>query len=179
VASTFNEILLTEHLLKTTDEPAMKAFILNRQIDDLRGTLYRQTMFAEFERETHAAEESGEALTLEKFQSIYRKLLSDYFGPSFAIDQELELECLRIPHFYNAFYVYKYATGISAAAALATQVLETGDATRYVGFLRSGGSRFPVETLREAGVDMSTPAPVQATLDLFARRVGELEALIG
>ena len=179
VASTFNEVLLTEHLLKTTDDRSMKAFILNRQIDDIRGTLYRQTMFAEFEREAHAAEEAGEALTLENFKAIYRKLLNDYFGPSFAIDGELELECLRIPHFYNAFYVYKYATGLSAAVALATQVLETGDATRYLGFLKSGGSRFPVETLREAGVDMSTPAPVQATLDLFSRRVAELEALIG
>ena len=179
VASTFNEVLLTEHLLKTTDDRAMKAFILNRQIDDIRGTLYRQTMFAEFEREAHAAEESGEALTLESFKGIYRKLLNDYFGPRFAIDAELELECLRIPHFYNAFYVYKYATGLSAAVALATQVLETGDATRYLGFLRSGGSRFPVETLREAGVDMSTPAPVQATLDLFSKRVAELEELIG
>jgi oligoendopeptidase F len=166
-------------LLKTTDDRSMKAFILNRQIDDIRGTLYRQTMFAEFEREAHAAEEAGEALTLENFKAIYRRLLNDYFGPSFAIDGELELECLRIPHFYNAFYVYKYATGLSAAVALATQVLETGDATRYLGFLKSGGSRFPVETLREAGVDMSTPAPVQATLDLFSRRVGELEALIG
>lgn len=179
VASTFNEVLLTEHLLKTTDDRAMKAFILNRQIDDIRGTLYRQTMFAEFEREAHAAEEAGEALTLESFKGIYRKLLNDYFGPRFAIDEELELECLRIPHFYNAFYVYKYATGLSAAVALATQVLETGDATRYLGFLRSGGSRFPVETLREAGVDMSTPAPVQATLDLFSKRVAELEELIG
>jgi oligoendopeptidase F len=179
VASTFNEVLLTEHLLKTTDDRSMKAFILNRQIDDIRGTLYRQTMFAEFEREAHAAEEAGEALTLESFKAIYRKLLTDYFGPRFAIDGELELECLRIPHFYNAFYVYKYATGLSAAFALATQVLDTGDATRYLGFLRSGGSRFPVETLRDAGVDMSTPAPVQATLDLFSRRVGELEALIG
>jgi oligoendopeptidase F len=179
VASTFNEVLLTEHLLKTTDDRTMRAFILNRQIDDIRGTLYRQTMFAEFEREAHAAEEAGEALTLEGFKTIYRRLLTDYFGPRFSIDGELELECLRIPHFYNAFYVYKYATGLSAAVALASQVLETGDATRYLGFLRSGGSRFPVETLRDAGVDMSTPAPVQATLDLFSRRVGELEALIG
>ena len=179
VASTFNEMLLTEHLLKTTDDPAMKAFILNRQIDDLRGTLYRQTMFAEFEREAHAAEERGDAVTLEGFKKIYRSLLTDYFGPKFSIDEELDLECLRIPHFYSAFYVYKYATGISAAAALARQVLETGDASRYLGFLKSGGSKFPVETLREAGVDMASPEPVQATLDLFARRVKELSALIG
>jgi len=179
VASTFNEILLTEHLLKNTTDKKMRAFILNRQIDDLRGTLYRQTMFAEFECETHAAEEAGEALTLEGFKKIYRALLTDYFGPNFVVDSELELECLRIPHFYSAFYVYKYATGISAAVALARQVLETGDATRYLAFLKSGGSKFPVETLCAAGVDMSSPAPVQATLDLFAQRVAELEELIG
>lgn len=179
VASTFNEMLLTEHLLKSTDDAAMKAFILNRQIDDLRGTLYRQTMFAEFEREAHAAEERGDAVTLEGFKKIYRGLLTDYFGPGFSIDGELDIECLRIPHFYSAFYVYKYATGISAAAALARQVLETGDAGRYLGFLKSGGSKYPVETLREAGVDMASSEPVQATLDLFARRVRELSKLIG
>jgi oligoendopeptidase F len=178
VASTFNEILLTEHLLKTTDDKRTRAYILNRQIDDLRGTLYRQTMFAEFEREIHAAEESGAALTLDGFQRIYRGLLADYFGPRFALDPELELEGLRIPHFYNAFYVYKYATGISAAAALAAQVLESGDATAYLTFLKSGGSRYPIETLAAAGVDMSSPAPVQAALDLFARRVAELRELL-
>jgi oligoendopeptidase F len=179
VASTFNEILLTEHLLKTTDDRRMKAYILNRQIDDLRGTLYRQTMFAEFEKAAHAAEEAGEALTLDTFKKIYRGLLDAYFGPDFAIDEELELECLRIPHFYGAFYVYKYATGISAAAALADQVLAGGDVERYLNFLRSGGSRFPIETLAEAGVDMSSPAPVASALALFERRVGELEELIG
>jgi oligoendopeptidase F len=178
VASTFNEILLTEHLLKTTDDERTRASILNRQIDDLRGTLYRQTMFAEFERDIHAAEEAGEALTLEAFQRIYRGLLAGYFGPRFALDEELGLECLRIPHFYNAFYVYKYATGISAAAALAVQVLESGDPSRFLTFLRSGGSRYPIEALAEAGVDMSSPAPVKAALDLFARRVGELRELL-
>ena len=179
VASTFNEILLTEHLLQKTTDTKMRAYILNRQIDDLRGTIYRQTMFAEFEREAHAAEESGEALTLDGFKKIYRGLLNDYFGPRFVIDQELEIECLRIPHFYSAFYVYKYATGISAAVALATQVLESGDATNYIDFLKSGGSRYPVETLCKAGVDMSSPAPIQAALDLFSQRVSELESLIG
>ncbi len=172
VASTFNEILLTEHLLKNTDDRRMKAYIINRQIDDLRGTLYRQTMFAEFEKAAHAAEEAGEALTLDTFKAIYRGLLDVYFGPNFAVDKELELECLRIPHFYGAFYVYKYATGISAAAALAEQVLAGGDVNRYLSFLRSGGSKFPIETLAEAGVDMSSPAPVAAALALFERRVG-------
>ena len=178
VASTFNEILLTDHLLRTTGDRRMKAYILNRQIDDLRGTLYRQTMFAEFERDIHAAEEAGEALTLVAFQKIYRRLLADYFGPKFALDTELDLECLRIPHFYSAFYVYKYATGISAAAALARQVSESGDASKYLAFLKCGGSRFPIETLAAAGVDMSGPAPVQAALDLFARRVAELREVL-
>jgi len=178
VASTFNEILLTEHLLSVTDDPKMRAYILNRQIDDLRGTLYRQTMFAEFERDIHAHAEAGEALTLEAFQRIYRALLVSYFGPQFTLDEQLGLECLRIPHFYNAFYVYKYATGISAGVALAAQVLESGDASAYLGFLESGGSRFPIETLQTAGVDMETPAPIQAALHLFARRVGELRELL-
>jgi oligoendopeptidase F len=178
VASTFNEVLLTEHLLATTDEPMMRAYIINRQIDDLRGTLFRQTMFAEFEKITHAAQEAGEALTLDFFRKSYRTLLEDYFGPGVVIDDPLELECLRIPHFYNAFYVYQYATGISAAVTLATQVLQTGNHQRYLDFLRSGGSHFPIETLHTAGVDMTKATPIVTTLDLFERRVKELEELL-
>ena len=178
VASTFNEILLTEHLLSETTDRSMRAYLINRQIDDLRGTLFRQTMFAEFEKLTHEAEESGAALTLESFRKTYRALLDAYFGQGVVIDQELELECLRIPHFYSAFYVYKYATGISAAITLADGVLRTGETGRYFGFLSSGGSRFPIETLAEAGVDMNSPLPVNAALDLFERRVGELEQLL-
>lgn len=178
VASTFNEILLTEHLLAGTGDRSMRAYLINRQIDDLRGTLFRQTMFAEFEKLTHEAEESGAALTLESLRKTYRGLLDAYFGTGVVIDQELELECLRIPHFYSAFYVYKYATGISAAITLADGVLKTGETERYFGFLRSGGSRFPIETLAEAGVDMNSPRPVNAALDLFERRVAELERLL-
>ena len=178
VASTFNEILLTEHLLAGTTDRAMRAYLINRQIDDLRGTLFRQTMFAEFEKRVHADEESGAALTLESFRRNYRGLLDTYFGPGVVIDAELELECLRIPHFYSAFYVYKYATGISAAITLADQVLASGETGRYFGFLKSGGSRFPIETLAEAGVDMCSPEPVEAALALFSRRVAELEELL-
>jgi len=178
VASTFNEMLLTEHLLSTATDKQMKAYLINRQIDDLRGTLFRQTMFAEFEMKAHAAEEQGEGLTLDRFRGIYRELLDAYFGPDFAVDDELELECLRIPHFYSAFYVYKYATGISAAASLATQVLKTGDTSKYFEFLGSGASRFPIETLQAAGVDMLSSAPVDAALDLFEQRVSELEQLL-
>ena len=178
VASTFNEILLTEHLLASTRDPSMRAYLINRQIDDIRGTLFRQTMFAEFEKQIHSADEAGEAMTLDHFRIIYRGLLDVYFGQGVVIDNELELECLRIPHFYSAFYVYKYATGISAAITLATGVLESGASERYFNFLKSGGSRFPIETLAEAGVDMLSPAPVNAALDLFVRRVGELEELL-
>jgi oligoendopeptidase F len=178
VASTFNEELLTHHLLEHTNDRKMRAYLINRQLDDIRGTVYRQTMFAEFERDLHAMEEAGEPVTLETIRQTYRKLLEAYFGADFVLDPELDLECLRIPHFYSAFYVYKYATGLSAAVALSQQVLAKGDAERYLGFLRSGGRRFPIPTLREAGVDMSSPAPVAATLQLFARRVEELEELL-
>jgi len=180
VASTFNEELLTHHLLQTTSEPKMRAYIINRQIDDLRGTLFRQTMFAEFEKIIHAIEESGDALTLAVFKSEYHKLLETYFAENFVLDPELDLECLRIPHFYHAFYVYKYATGISAAVALSEQVLsgKADSVNAYLDFLRSGGSKFPLETLQAAGVDMTTPAPIESTLRLFERRLDDLESLL-
>ena len=180
VASTFNEELLNHYLLERTTDPKMRAYIINRQIDDIRGTLFRQTMFAEFEKIIHALEESGEAITLEVFKTEYRKLLEAYFGPGVVLDDELDLECLRIPHFYNAFYVYKYATGISAAIALSERVMSgaPGAVEAYLGFLKSGGSKFPLETLQAAGVDMRTPAPVESTLRLFDRRLSELEALL-
>jgi oligoendopeptidase F len=180
VASTFNEELLTHHLLQTTTDPKMRAYIINRQIDDLRSTLFRQTMFAEFEKIIYAVEESGDALTLAVFKSEYHKLLETYFAENFVLDPELDLECLRIPHFYHAFYVYKYATGISAAVALSQRMLsgEPGNVDAYLNFLRSGGSRFPLETLSTAGVDMATPAPIESTLRLFERRLTELEELL-
>ena len=180
VASTFNEALLTHHLLEKTDDARMRAYLINREVDDLRGTLFRQTMFAEFEKTIHAMEEEGQALTLDTFSTAYHGLLEAYFGPDFTLDPELDLECLRIPHFYNAFYVYKYATGISAAVALSQKVLKGGqtDVDAYLGFLKSGGSQYPLETLQAAGVDLSTPAPINAALDLFTRRVAELETLL-
>jgi oligoendopeptidase F len=180
VASTFNEELLTHHLLEQTSDPKMRAYIINRQIDDLRGTLFRQTMFAEFEKIIHSIEESGDALTLDGFKSEYHKLLETYFAENFVLDAELDLECLRIPHFYHAFYVYKYATGISAAVALSERVVsgEPGSVDAYLNFLRSGGSKFPLETLKAAGVDMTTSAPVESTLRLFERRLSELEELL-
>ena len=180
VASTFNEELLTHHLLEQTDDPKTRAYLINREIDDIRGTLFRQTMFAEFEKIIHALEESGDALTLDVFKSEYHTLLQAYFGDRVVLDPQLDLECLRIPHFYSAFYVYKYATGISAAVALAERVRTGGPEAvdAYLDFLRSGGSKFPLETLQNAGVDMTTSAPIDATLRLFDRRVSELEQLL-
>jgi oligoendopeptidase F len=180
VASTFNEELLTHHLLEKTQDKKMRAYIINRQIDDIRGTLFRQTMFAEFEKIIHAIEERGDALTLDVFKSEYHALLQAYFGSGVVLDPQLDLECLRIPHFYNAFYVYKYATGISAAVALSERVLnrENGAVEAYLDFLKSGGSKFPLETLRAAGVDMATSAPIESALRLFERRLTELESLL-
>jgi oligoendopeptidase F len=180
VASTFNEELLTHYLLEETTDPKMRAYIINRQVDDIRATLFRQTMFAEFEKIIHAIEERGEALTLDVFKGEYRKLLGVYFGHGVELDPELDLECLRIPHFYSAFYVYKYATGLSAAVALAEQVLNKtpGAVEAYRNFLKSGGSKFPLETLRAAGVDMASPTALESTLKLFDRRVRELEGLL-
>ena len=180
VASTFNEELLTHHLLEQTRDPKMRAYIINRQIDDIRGTLFRQTMFAEFEKIIHAVEESGDALTLDVFKSEYHKLLETYFAENFTLDPALDLESLRIPHFYHAFYVYKYATGISAAVALSQKVLrgELGAVEAYLTFLKSGGSKFPLKTLKLAGVDMSTSAPIESTLRLFEQQLDELGALL-
>ena len=180
VASTFNEELLTHHLLQETTDKKMRAYIINRQIDDIRGTLFRQTMFAEFEKVIHAIEERGDALTLDVFKSEYHALLQAYFGSGVVLDPQLDLECLRIPHFYNAFYVYKYATGISAAVALSERVLakQPGAVEAYLAFLKSGGAKFPLETLRLAGVDMTTAAPIKSTLALFERRLTELEQLL-
>ncbi|MCH7727158.1 MAG: oligoendopeptidase F, partial [Planctomycetes bacterium] len=156
VASTFNEQLLTKHLLANAKNDQQRAYLINKEIDDIRGTIIRQTMFAEFEKNTHAMAESGEPLTVQAFKEVYESLLKDYLGPDFAIDDELSLECFRIPHFYRAFYVYKYATGLSAAIALSKRVLDGGatELNDYFGFLKGGCSKYPLDLLRIAGVDM-------------------------
>jgi oligoendopeptidase F len=180
VASTFNEELLSHYLLARTTDPRERAYLINRAIDDIRGTIFRQTMFAEFERTTHAMVEAGEPLTVQAIRAVYRGLLERYFGPQFAIDNELSLECLRIPHFYRSFYVYKYATGLSASIALSQRVLGGGprELNDYLTFLKSGCSKFPLELLRDAGVDMSSPAPVDTALTYFGRLVDELALLL-
>jgi oligoendopeptidase F len=180
VASTFNEMLLAEHLMKNAKTKPERAYLINRQLDGIRGTILRQTMFAEFEKISHALVEAGEPLTVDTLRREYRKLLDLYFGPDFAIDKELELECLRIPHFYRAFYVYKYATGLSAAIALSQRVLNgtNGELDAYLAFLKGGSSKWPLDLLRDAGVDMETPGPVNAALAYFDRLVGELNELL-
>jgi oligoendopeptidase F len=180
VASTFNEQLLSRHLLAHATDDRQRAYLINRDIDAIRGTIIRQTMFAEFEKTAHAQIEAGEPPTVDSLKSIYRSLLENYFGPKFAIDDALSLECFRIPHFYRAFYVYKYATGLSAAIALAERVTAGGksELNQYLGFLQGGCSKDPLDLLRDAGVDMETPEPVDLALGHFDRLVTELESLL-
>jgi len=180
VASTFNEELLFRYLINQTADKDMRLYLVNKHADDLLATLYRQTMFAEFEKITHELEEGGTPLTTDLLRAEYRKLLEKYFGPDMVFEETSDLEGLRIPHFYRAFYVYKYATGVSAALALADRVLNGGEKERedYFTFLKSGGSRFPIDALKAAGVDMSSPLPVNAACDTFSYLVDELEKLL-
>ena len=180
VASTFNEQLLSRHLMQQARSDQQRAYLINRDIDAIRGTIIRQTMFAEFEKIIHALAESGEPLTVDCFQQEYSKLLEAYFGPDFTIDEQLKLECFRIPHFYRAFYVYKYATGLSAAIALSERVLHGGQAelNAYLAFLQGGCSKDPLDLLRDAGVDMAQPEPVLTALDRFETLVDQLDELL-
>lgn len=180
VASTFNEQLLFHYLLERAGNREMRAYLVGKRVDDIIATVYRQTMFAEFEHLTHAMAERGEPLTVESLRAAYRQLLERYFGPELKLEEVSDLEGLRIPHFYNAFYVYKYATGLAAAVALAEGVLAGGTEARdrYMAFLRSGGSRYPLQSLQLAGVDMSSPEPVRQALQVFGSLVGQLEQLL-
>ena len=180
VASTFNEELVFKFLLENAKSKEMKAYLLSMRADDILATLHRQTMFAEFELKAHEAVENGTPLTAELLRKIYRDLLELYFGPEMVFESNSDLEGLRIPHFYTAFYVYKYATGISAALALAKRVTEGGEKERedYFKFLKSGGSRYPIESLRVAGVDMESTEPVQAACDTFKAIVDELKQIL-
>ncbi|MDR0383065.1 MAG: oligoendopeptidase F [Spirochaetaceae bacterium] len=180
VASTFNEELLYRYLRDTAATKDLKLYIVQKRADDILATLYRQTMFAEYEKRTHELEEGGTPLTADVLRSEYRLLLEKYFGPGMKLEAESDLEGLRIPHFYNAFYVYKYSTGISASLALAERVLSGGETERndYFAFLKSGGSRFPIDSLKLAGVDMSDSAPVKAACGVFEKLVNDLETLL-
>ncbi len=178
VASTFNEELVFEYLLKNAKTKEMKAYLLAMRADDILATLHRQTMFAEFELKAHELVENGTPLNAQNLRQLYRDLLVLYFGPEMVFEEESDMEGLRIPHFYNSFYVYKYSTGISAALALAKRVTNGGQKEKedYFKFLKSGGSRYPLESLKIAGVDMSSTKPIQDALDTFAQIVSDLEA---
>ena len=180
VASTFNEELVFEYLLKNAKDDDMKKYLLAMRADDILATLYRQTMFAEFELKAHEMVESGTPLSAENLRKTYRELLELYFGPEMHFESNSDMEGLRIPHFYSAFYVYKYATGISASMALAERVTKGGEKERndYFKFLKSGGSRYPIESLKIAGVDMAEKEPVQAACDKFKEIVKQLKDLL-
>lgn len=180
VASTLNEALLTDYMLKQTDDPKQKLYVLNHLLDSFRATVFRQTMFAEFEKIIHEQVESGGALTAEVLSKIYYDLNVKYFGPEMAVDQDIELEWARIPHFYYNFYVYKYATGFAAATALSKQILEEGQPAvdRLLSFLKSGSSDYPIEVLKKAGVDMTSPEPIRQALQVFKETLDQFEELI-
>ncbi len=180
VASTFNEELLFDRLWKDSESRELKAYVLNMRVDNVIATIFRQTMFAEYERETHALLEAGNPLSLDALRSTYRKLLEKYFGPEAVLEDVSDLECLRIPHFYRAFYVYKYSTGLAAAMSLARRVLSGGEKERedYFRFLKAGGSLYPIESLRLAGVDMASSGPVRTALGIFEEDLARLEGLL-
>lgn len=180
VASTFNEDLLSRLLIARCQNPHEKVFLLNQKIEDIRGTLFRQTMFAEFELLIHQQAEQGIPLTPQHLKQEYRRLNELYFGPDTIIDAEIDIEWARIPHFYYNFYVFQYATGISAALALAEKVVQGNEQDRdaYLDFLKGGSSQYPIEMLKMAGIDMTSPAPVKAAIQTFDRLLTELEELL-
>ena len=180
VASTTNENLLLEHTLKhaTTEQ---KIYLLNQFLEAVRTTVYRQVQFAEFERYIHGEITAGRSLQAEKLEEYWLQSNRDYYGPALTVDKELASEWSRIPHFYTPFYVYKYATGYSAATAFASAILsgEAGAVEKYLGFLHAGGSYYSLNILKNAGVDLNTPQPVTVTLQKFAAKLKELKALLG
>ena len=179
VASTVNEALLTEHLLETVEDETFRRHVLDEYLERFRSTLFRQTMFADFEHRTHELVEGGEAITPDVCDEIYADLKSTYYEPM-AMDEGIEREWMRIPHFYYSFYVYQYATGISAANALVDRILEEGEpaAADYREFLAKGSREYPLELLRGAGVDMASPDPVEQAIDAYGDLVAEFEGLV-
>ncbi len=179
VASTVNEMLLLKHMLSEAGDDNVRVYLLNRLLESFRGTVFRQVMFAEFERMIHDDRASGNALTAESLSSMYYELNRRYFGSEVEIDREIQTEWARIPHFYSSFYVYKYATGFSAAVSLSEQILKEGDkaVVRYLDFLKSGDSDYPVELLKRAGVDLSSPRPVVDALKVFNHTLDDMEGL--
>lgn len=181
VASTVNEALLNDHLLKTIDDEQQRIYLLNHWLDGFRGTVFRQTMFAEFEHLIHKLDQEGVALTAEKLTEEYYALNKKYFGEDLVVDEEIGLEWARIPHFYYDYYVYQYATGYSAAVALSNQILTEGEPAveRYINnFLKAGSSDYPIEVLKKAGVDMTSATPIEEACRVFEEKLNELESLL-
>jgi len=180
VASTLNEALLMDYMLKKSNDMKEKMYLLTYYADQFRTTVFRQTMFAEFEMIIHDKAEQGESLTPQLLSEIYYDLNKKYHGPVMTVDQAIEMEWARIPHFYSSFYVYKYATGFSAATSFAKQILDEGESAvkRYTDFLKSGGSDYPLEILKRAGVDMSTPGPIRQAMSVFEQLIEEMEQLV-
>ena len=177
VASTVNENLLIEQLLQNCHEPARRLALLNQYLEGFKGTVYRQTMFAEFEKEAHAMQERGESLDADALDHLYQNLVAQYFGKDLVMDDEVAYEWARIPHFYSPFYVYVYATGYTSAVALSEGILKEGEPAvkKYLEFLSMGGSADPLDELRHGGVDLTTPAPIQKALDKFRRVLDDAE----
>ncbi|MCD8087030.1 MAG: oligoendopeptidase F [Oscillospiraceae bacterium] len=179
VASTCNEALLMQYLLQHTEDKGERAYLINYFLEQFRTTLYRQTMFAEFELEINRIAQGGESLTADALCELYGKLNREYFGPDIVMDEEISLEWAKIPHFYYDYYVYQYATGYAAAIALSEKILSEGPeaAERYLGFLKGGCSKPPIQLLRDAGVDMATAEPIDRALARFDALIDEMEAL--
>ena len=177
VASTVNENLLIEQLLQKETDPTQRMALLNQYMEGFKGTIYRQTMFAEFEKEAHAASERGESLTPEFLNQLYLNLVKKYFGEDLVIDDEVQYEWARIPHFYRPFYVYVYATGYSTAVALSEGILHGGQerVQKYLEFLSMGSSAYPIDELKHAGVDLTTPEPIDIALEKFAKILDDAE----
>ena len=180
IASTVNETLLVNYLLETTEDPKLRASLINQQLDTMTGTIYRQTMFAEFEWRAHRMVEEGHALTHDSLSELYGTINAEYHGPAFVTDERSPAEWSRIPHFYRSFYVFQYATGMSAALAFAERIRSGGpDAVeKYLGFLRSGAKDYPLEVLKEAGVDMTDPSVVTQGLKIYGELLAEFEKLL-
>lgn len=180
VASTTNEILLIHHLIEKETDKNKKLYLINQELEQIRTTVFRQLMFAEFELKTHEAIENGESLTSEVLCKMWKDINIKYFGEDMNVDEEISIEWARIPHFYSDFYVYQYATGYAAASSFANSILSKGEEAveKYKGFLKAGGSMYPIDTLKMAGVDMTTSKPLKDTLDRFNELLDMLEEII-
>ena len=180
VASTAAEIVFKQSILDKTKDRKERAFLINQMLEDMRGTLFRQTQFAEFDLKAHTMAEKGDPMTADALMEMYRESYPRYYGPDFTMDSQLEVECLRIPHFYRNFYVYRYADSYCAAAAIARRIIkqEPGAREQWMKFLKIGNSRYAIDMLKVAGVDMTTPKPVEDAMALFEDLLTELEELL-